>query len=47
VLGGTPRYLGSVQVTGTEPYSFTTKLPVKPDKVLLDAQHSILANIHQ
>jgi hypothetical protein len=46
-VGGAPRYLGLVQITGTEPYSFTTKLPLKPEKVLLDAQHSILANIRQ
>jgi hypothetical protein len=46
-VSGSPRFLGTVPVVGTKPYKVSLKLPVRPEKVLLDPMRSILANIHQ
>jgi len=47
LVDGTQRYLGNIQINGTEPYNAVVKLPMKPEKVLLDPDHSILAEIRQ
>lgn len=47
VVSGSNRYLGTIQISGAEPYTVKVKLPVKPEKVLLDPSHSILAEIRQ
>jgi hypothetical protein len=46
-ISGSQRYLGTIQVTGTKPYSTGIKLPLRPEKITLDPGHSILANIRQ
>ncbi len=46
VKGG-QQFLGAIGVTGTKPLKTSVKLPFRPDKVLLDPNHSILAEIHQ
>ncbi len=46
-LKGELQYLGRVGITGTKPLKTSVKLPVRPDKVLLDPNRSILALIHQ
>jgi hypothetical protein len=46
-LKGEPQYLGRIGVTGTKPLKTSVKLPVRPEKVLLDPNRSILAEIHQ
>jgi hypothetical protein len=44
---GDMRYLGLVPAEGTKPTKVSMKLPLRPDKVVLDPNHSILAEIHQ
>jgi hypothetical protein len=44
---GEQKYIGKVPVTGTKPFKNSFKLPLKPDKVMLDPNRSILAEIHQ
>ena len=46
-LKGEPQYLGRIGITGTKPLKTSVKLPVRPEKVLLDPNRSILAEIHQ
>jgi len=41
------RYLGLITATGTKPQQSSVKLPVRPEKVLLDPGKSILAEIRQ
>jgi len=47
VVGGQNRYLGLVGITGTKPLKTSIKLPMRPEKVLLDPDRSILAEIRQ
>ncbi len=47
VIQGQARYIGTIKATGTQPAKSTAKLPVRPEKILLDPGRSILANIHQ
>jgi aminopeptidase N len=47
MLKGEPQYLGRVSITGTKPLKTSVKLPFRPEKVLLDPNHSILAEINQ
>jgi hypothetical protein len=44
---GDLRYLGLVPMEGTKPTKATVKLPLRPDKIVLDPNHSILAEVHQ
>jgi hypothetical protein len=44
---GEQKYAGKISVTGTKPLKTSFKLPVRPDKVMLDPNRSILAEIHQ
>ena len=46
-LKGEPHYIGRMSVTGSKPLKTTVKLPFRPEKVLLDPNRSILAEIHQ
>jgi hypothetical protein len=46
-LKGEPHYIGRMSVTGRKPLKTTVKLPFRPEKVLLDPNRSILAEIHQ
>jgi hypothetical protein len=47
VVNGQQQYLGLIGVTGTKPMKTSLKLPVRPEKVLLDPERSILAEIRQ
>jgi hypothetical protein len=47
VVNGEQQYVGLIGVTGTKPLKTSIKLPVKPEKVLLDPERNILAEIHQ
>jgi hypothetical protein len=47
VIKGENRYLGLIGASGTKPRISSIKLPVRPDKIVLDPRHSILAEIHQ
>jgi hypothetical protein len=47
VINGQQQYLGLIGVTGTKPIKTSLKLPVRPEKVLLDPERSILAEIRQ
>ncbi|MBN1568211.1 MAG: hypothetical protein JXA73_10215 [Acidobacteria bacterium] len=47
VINGSSRHLGTIQIIGTKPYTVNIKLPVRPEKVILDGERSILAEIHQ
>jgi aminopeptidase N len=47
VIDGEQRYLGLMGVTGTKPLGTTMTLRQRPEKVLLDPHHSILAEINQ
>jgi hypothetical protein len=40
-------HVGLIGITGTKPLNTSFKLPMKPDKVLLDPERSIFAEIHQ
>ncbi len=46
-LKGEQQYLGRIGVTGTKPLKTSIKLPMRPEKVVLDPNRSILAEIHQ
>jgi hypothetical protein len=47
VINGSSRHMGTIQVVGTKPYTVNAKLPVRPEKIILDAERSILADIRQ
>ncbi len=47
VVNGESRYLGLVGVTGTKPLETSLMLRKRPDKILLDPDRSILAEINQ
>jgi hypothetical protein len=47
VINGVRRYLGLLAVTGTQPLTTKLTLRKRPEKVLLDPDRSILAEIHQ
>jgi hypothetical protein len=47
VINGEPRFLTLIGITGTTPLKTSVKLPMRPEKVLLDPERSILAEIHQ
>ena len=47
VLKGEKRLLGQIPVVGNKPVKITQKLPFRPDKILLDPERSILAEIRQ
>ena len=47
VVNGAQRRLGVIRVSGSKPYTASIKLPMRPEKVLLDPEHSILASIDQ
>jgi hypothetical protein len=47
VVNGEQKYLGLIGVQGTKPLKTSVKLSVRPDKVLLDPDRNILAEIHQ
>jgi len=47
VVNGEQQFLGLIGVTGTKPLKTSIKLPVKPEKVVLDPERSILAEIRQ
>jgi hypothetical protein len=46
-FNGEMRYLALIGVGGSKPTKVTVKLPLCPDKIFLDPNHSILAEIHQ
>jgi hypothetical protein len=46
-IKGEMRYLGTVSALGAKPQKISVKLPVRPEKVLLDPGKSILAEIRQ
>jgi aminopeptidase N len=47
VVNGEQQYLGLIGVIGTKPLKTSIKLPVKPEKVVLDPERNILAEIRQ
>jgi aminopeptidase N len=47
VVKGEQQFLRLIGVTGTKPAKTSIKLPARPDKILLDPERSILAEIHQ
>jgi hypothetical protein len=47
VINGENRYMGLIGVTGNKPATSSIKLPVRPEKIMIDPNHSILAEIHQ
>jgi hypothetical protein len=47
VVNGEQRYLGLIGVSGTKPLKTSMKLPFKPEKILLDPERNILAEIRQ
>jgi aminopeptidase N len=47
VINGERRYLGLLDVAGTKPLNTDLTLRVRPDKVILDPDRSILAEINQ
>jgi hypothetical protein len=47
VVNGEQKYLGLIGVQGTKPLKTSVKLPMRPDKILLDPDRNILAEIHQ
>lgn len=44
---GEMRYLGTISAAGTKPQKTSVKLPMRPDKIVLDPGRSILAEIRQ
>ncbi len=46
-IKGERKHVGLIGVTGTKTLKTSVKLPMKPDKVLLDPEGSIFAEIHQ
>jgi hypothetical protein len=47
VINGEMRFLGLAGVTGNKPVKTNIKLPVRPEKIVLDPNRSILAEIRQ
>lgn len=47
VVNGQARYLGLIGVSGNKPVKSSLKLPLRPEKILLDPTRSILAEINQ
>lgn len=47
VINGELRSLGLIGAKGTQPQKASVKLPLRPDKVILDPHRSILADINQ
>jgi aminopeptidase N len=47
VVKGQQQYLGMIGVTGSKPLKTSVKLPMRPEKVILDPNRSILAEIRQ
>jgi hypothetical protein len=47
VINGEKKFLGLVETKGTQPVKTSVKLPVRPEKILLDPDRSILAEIRQ
>jgi hypothetical protein len=47
VINGETQYIGLVGATGNMPIQGSTRLPVRPAKILLDPNRSILAEIDQ
>jgi hypothetical protein len=47
VIGGEPQYLGLIGVIGNKLLKTSIKLPVRPDKVVLDPERSLQADIRQ
>jgi aminopeptidase N len=47
VIGGERKYLGLIGVIGNKPLKTSVKLPVRPEKIVLDPERDILAEIHQ
>ncbi len=47
VVNGQQQYLGLIGVSGTKPLKTSLKLPMRPEKVVLDPERSILAEIRQ
>ncbi len=46
-VNGEQRFVGRVPITGTKPMKTSFKLPLRPDKVVLDPNRSVLAEIRQ
>ncbi|MGH9377388.1 MAG: M1 family metallopeptidase [Terriglobia bacterium] len=46
-LQGQPRFIGFIAIQGSRTLSFNARLPVHPEKVAIDVNHSLLANEHQ
>jgi hypothetical protein len=47
VINGEQQFLGLIGVIGTKPLKTNIKLPVRPEKVVLDPERNILAEIRQ
>jgi hypothetical protein len=47
VVKGETKYVGLISVAGNGPIKTSIKLPIRPEKLLLDPGHSILAEIDQ
>jgi aminopeptidase N len=47
VVNGEPQYLALIGITGTKPLKTSIRLPVRPEKVVLDPERNILAEIRQ
>lgn len=47
VVKGEKQFLGLVETVGTQPVQKSVKLPLRPEKILLDPERNILAEIHQ
>jgi hypothetical protein len=47
VIKGQQQFLGLIKATGTKPVKTALKLPARPEKIILDPERSILAEIHQ
>ena len=47
VVSGEQQYLGMIGITGTKPLNTSMQLPMRPEKVILDPNRSILAEINQ
>lgn len=46
-LKGKPRFAGFIAIQGSHTVNLTAQLPVRPDKVAIDVDHSLLAVEHQ
>ena len=47
VVNGAPQYIGLIGVMGNKPLKTSIKLPFRPDKMVIDPERSILAEIGQ